>query len=125
MSTERVRGVYVVLGILCLALAAAGIVLPVLPTTPFVLLASYCFVRGSPALDARLRRTAVFGRLIDDWERHGALRRRTKLTAFAGMGVGVVASIVAAWPSLPVIVAVLALSAWGAIYVARIPTRPD
>jgi uncharacterized membrane protein YbaN (DUF454 family) len=120
-----VRAVYVVLGVACVALAAAGVVLPVLPTTPFLLLASYCFVRGSPALDARLRRTAVFGRLIDDWERHRALRRSTKLTAFAGMAVGVTISVVAAWPSVPVIVAVVALAAWGAIYVARIPTRPE
>jgi hypothetical protein len=120
-----VRAVYVVLGVVCVALAAAGIVLPVLPTTPFLLLASYCFVRGSPALDARLRRTAVFGRLIDDWERHRALRRSTKVTAFAGMGLGVTVSVVAAWPSAPVIAAVVALAAWGAIYVARIPTRPE
>jgi uncharacterized membrane protein YbaN (DUF454 family) len=120
-----VRTLYLVLGIVCVALAAAGVVLPVLPTTPFLLLASFCFVRGSPALDARLRRTAVFGRLIDDWERHRALRRTTKVTAFAGMGLGVAVSTVAAWPSLPVIGAVVAFAAWGAIYVARIPTRPD
>ena len=119
------RPVYVVLGVLCVVLGAAGVVLPVLPTTPFLLLASYCFVRGSPALDARLRRTAVFGPLIDDWERHRALGRRTKATAFVGMALGVTVSIVAAWPSVPIIAAVVALSAWGAIYVARIPTRPD
>ena len=119
------RLVYVVLGILCVALAVAGVFLPVLPTTPFLLLASYCFVRGSPALDARLRRTAVFGPIIDDWERHRALRRSTKTTAFAGMAFGVAVSIFAAWPSVPVIVAVTVLAAWGAIYVARIPTRVD
>jgi uncharacterized membrane protein YbaN (DUF454 family) len=120
-----VQVVYVVLGVLCVSLGIAGIFLPVLPTTPFILLASYCFVRGSPALDARLRRSAFFGRLIDDWERHRALRRRTKITAFVGMGIGVTASILAAWPSVPIIATALALSAWGAIYVARIPTRPD
>ena len=119
------RPVYVVLGVLCVVLGAAGVVLPVLPTTPFLLLASYCFVRGSPALDARLRRTAVFGRLIDDWERHRALSRGTKRTAFVGMALGVTVSVVAAWPSVPIIAAAVALSAWGAIYVARIPTRPD
>lgn len=119
------RGVYVVLGVTCVGLAAAGVVLPVLPTTPFLLLASYCFVRGSPALDARLRRTSIFGRLIDDWERHRALRRSTKIVAFAGMGLGVVASIVLSWPSVPVIAAVVLLSAWGAIYVARIPTQSE
>src|SRR6185295_14224943 len=124
-SGSSVQVVYVVLGVLCVALGIAGIVLPVLPTTPFILLASWCFVRGSPSLDARLRRSAVFGRLIDDWERHRALRRRTKLTAFVGMGIGVTASIVAAWPSVRIIATVVALSAWGAIYVARIPTRPD
>ena len=119
------RTVYVLLGVLCVGLAAAGVVLPVLPTTPFLLLASYCFVRGSPALDARLRRTAVFGPLIDDWERHRALRKSTKVTAFAGMGLGVAVSTVVAWPSVPLIAAIAVLATWGAIYVARIPTRPD
>lgn len=117
------RTVYVVLGIVFVGLAAAGLALPVLPTTPFLLLASWCFVRGSPALDARLRRIAVFGRLIDDWERHRALPRSTKAVALAGMAAGVAVSVVAAWPSVPVIAAIVVLAAWGAIFVARIPTR--
>jgi hypothetical protein len=120
-----VRVVYTVLGVVCVVLAVAGVILPVLPTTPFLLLASYCFVRGSPALDARLRRTAVFGRLIDDWERHRTLTRSTKLTAFAGMGLGVAVSVFATWPSLPPIAAITVLAALGATYIARIPTRPD
>jgi hypothetical protein len=120
-----VRLVYLVFGIACTVLGAVGLFLPVLPTTPFLLLASYGFVRSSPALDARLRRTAVFGPLIDEWERHRALRPAVKATAFGGMAVGVAASAVAVWPSVPLVAAIVALAGWGAVYIGRIPTRRD
>jgi uncharacterized membrane protein YbaN (DUF454 family) len=120
-----VRAVYLVSGLACVALGAVGLVLPVLPTTPFLLLASYCFVRSSPALDARLRATAVFGPLLDDWDRHHALRPAVKATALGSMAVGVAVSVVMVWPSLPLVGVLVALAAWGAVYIARIPTRRD
>jgi uncharacterized membrane protein YbaN (DUF454 family) len=73
--------VYLSLGLVFLGLAGLGAVLPVLPTTPWVLLASYFFARSSSRLDRWLRRSPYFGHLIRDWEQHRGIRPGVK--AFA------------------------------------------
>jgi hypothetical protein len=76
-----VRTLYLSLAALFLSLAVAGVFLPILPTTPFVLLTSWCLIRSSPALHARLRRSTLFGPLLADWERHHGVRLHVKLSA--------------------------------------------
>ena len=83
------RGVYLAAGVGCVGLAYLGALLPGLPTTPWVLLASWCFARSSPRLQAWLRRSPVFGTLLRDWDEHRGLRPRVKLVA-AVLVVGVV-----------------------------------
>lgn len=68
-----------------LALGIVGIVVPGLPTVPFVLLAAYAAARGSQRLRARLLADARFGPMIRDWEREGAVSRRAKRLATAMM----------------------------------------
>jgi uncharacterized membrane protein YbaN (DUF454 family) len=77
------RRLYLAAGLAFVGLAAAGTVLPVLPTTPFALVASYCFARSSPRLERWLRRTPLFGPLIRDWEAHRGIRPRAKAVAVA------------------------------------------
>lgn len=67
----------------CLVLAAAGLVLPVLPTTPFVLLAGYLLLRSSDQLHKRLVRSRVFGGMLRDWEQTRSIARRTRNSALA------------------------------------------
>jgi uncharacterized membrane protein YbaN (DUF454 family) len=68
-------------GLVCVALAYLGVVLPGLPTTPWVLLASYCFARSSPWLERWLKQSPIFGRLLRDWEEHRGMRPRVKAVA--------------------------------------------
>lgn len=75
------RTLLVLAGLLCVGLAWLGAALPGLPTTPWVLLASYCFGRSSPRLQRWLHRSPVFGRIIRDWEQHRGIRRPVKLFA--------------------------------------------
>lgn len=75
------RRLYLLTGLLLVGIAFLGLFLPVLPTTPWLILASYCFARSSPRLEAWLRRTPYFGPLIADWERHRGIRPRIKATA--------------------------------------------
>ena len=64
------RVIYKPAGLLFLALGAAGIVLPILPTTPFILLAAWCFARSSERWHQRLLASELFGPIIDNWERN-------------------------------------------------------
>ncbi|SHO57807.1 YbaN family protein [Vibrio quintilis] len=60
-------------GMLSLALGALGIFLPLLPTTPFILLASACFMRSSPRFHNWLLSHAVFGPMIENWQTRRAI----------------------------------------------------
>jgi uncharacterized protein len=79
MATGLKRVLFVCAGLLCVGLAYLGAILPGLPTTPWVLLASYCFARSSPRLERWLKRSPFFGKLIRDWERHRGIRRPVKV----------------------------------------------
>lgn len=63
----------------CFFMSFVGLVTPGIPTVPFVLATSYFLVRSSPALDERLRRSRLFGRMVRDWTKYGGMRPSTKL----------------------------------------------
>ncbi len=79
-ASRLMRGFYLGAGVACIALGVAGLVLPVLPTTPFILLAAFCFGRASPRLHRWLLRSRTFGPMIREWQQHRAIPWRTKLT---------------------------------------------
>ena len=70
-----------------LGLGIVGIVVPGLPTVPFVLLAAFAAARGSQRLRERLLADRRFGPMIRDWEREGAVSRRAKWLATTTMAV--------------------------------------
>jgi uncharacterized membrane protein YbaN (DUF454 family) len=78
-----VRAIFVVLGTVFLGLGALGLVLPVVPTTPFVLLAAACYLRASERLHRRLVTSRTFGPTIIAWQEHGAIPPRAKAVAIA------------------------------------------
>lgn len=115
------RPLWILLGLTSLALGIAGIVLPLLPTTPFVLLAAWAFANGSPRLHAWLLANKTFGPLISNWERHGAISRRAKLLAILSMGGVFAASWIMGAPDRVIIIQAVILPATAAF----ILTRPD
>lgn len=78
------RSLYIVLGLLCVALGAAGVVVPGLPTTPFLLLASWLFYRSSPRLQQWLL-ASWLGRYIRSYHRHGGMTATQKAGAVGVM----------------------------------------
>jgi uncharacterized protein len=79
------RWPWLLLAWLCLALAALGVLLPGLPTTPFVLVAAWAAARGSPRLNRWLHAHRIFGPIIRDWQAGGAVSRGSKWLALATM----------------------------------------
>jgi uncharacterized membrane protein YbaN (DUF454 family) len=71
------------LGYASIALGAMGVVLSLLPTTPFLLVAVWCFGRSNPALANRLYGHPRFGSLLTTWRDQWAIRRRAKAVAVA------------------------------------------
>lgn len=119
------RTVYVLAGLSFVGMAALGAVLPILPTTPFLLLASYFFVRSSPALNRWLLRNRVFGPLLRDWQHHGGVRRRVKISAVCVLLLALGTSI-ALTDRRPLFIGVLlTLGAIGLIVVLRLPVIDD
>ncbi len=72
-----------------MGIGALGVALPILPTTPFLLLASWSFARSSPRLQAWLRRSPLFGPWIADWERERGVRRSVKAWAILAVALAV------------------------------------
>ena len=81
-----IRGLYLGLALLFLLLGIIGAFLPVLPTTPFILLSAWAAARGSPRLLAWLEHHTAFGPMIRDWRRGGVVSRRAKWIATIFMG---------------------------------------
>lgn len=93
LAPRGVRLVLVAVGLACVGLGALGVVTPVLPTTPFLLVAAACFARASPRFYQRLLANPTFGPLIRDWREHRAIPRRAKITATAAIGATIGSSV--------------------------------
>lgn len=113
------RRIYNVLGIAALAVGSIGIVLPLLPTVPFYILAAFLFGKGNPALEQRLLDHRTFGPHIRAWRERGAISRRGKIAALSMLAVSAavgLATLPMPWALVPAVVA-LVTGTW-------IATRP-
>lgn len=115
------RWVWLLCGLLCLLTGLVGIVLPLLPTTPFVLLAAFCFSRGSARCEQWLLTHPHFGPMVRDWRANRALPLRAKQLATVMMTVSSIAS----WWWLPSPVGWIpgVCCSGVAIWLWRLPTR--
>ena len=87
MSAATPRRLWAVVGGISLAIGVVGIVIPLLPTTPFLILAAYCFSRGSRRLHDWLLGHPVFGPPVRDWREHRAVSRRAKFSAMIAIAL--------------------------------------
>ena len=118
------RVVLVVTGVVALALGVLGVALPLLPATPFVLLAAACFAGAWPTMHARLTRSRLFGPMLRAGPGERYLPRATKIgvLVFAWLSIGATAVFVAhtAWLRALLGILVLVLT-W---VLGRMPTQP-
>lgn len=90
----RLAHVYMAFGWLAVALGVVGIFLPLLPTTPFMLLAAWLFAKGSPRLHDWICNHRHFGPPIRQWNEHGVINRRAKILAVGAFVVVIAASLI-------------------------------
>ncbi len=118
-----VRGVFIGLGFLSVGLGTAGVVLPVLPTTPFVLLAAFFFARSSPRFDAWLLDHRWFGSLVRDWRAGRGLSRRAKTVSLIAIAITFTITIVFAVSGLWLRLLLVTIAVSVSTFLLRLPTK--
>jgi len=123
MSTEKVkRAIYLVIGTVALVLGAVGLFLPVLPTTPFVILAAACYLRSSKRMHTWILQSELFGETIKNYQAGRGLRRETKIRALTLMWATISISAFLFVDELIFRGAMLLVAAGVTIYILRLPT---
>lgn len=115
MTTNRFRWAWWLLAYASLGLGLLGVVLPGLPTVPFVLLSAYAAARGSERLHRRLLAHPIFGPMIVDWQAHGAVSRRAKrlaTLAMAACGLVMLGTAPRPWMALLGIACMAVVATW-------------
>lgn len=116
-SSRGVRFLWTVAGTVFLALGVAGVILPLMPGTVFLLLASICFLRGSTRLHAWLMRHPVLGAHVKAMTGEAPMPRRAKITAISAMWIAVVVSLVTT-DKLVVQLLIAVLAVYGTWFIA-------
>jgi uncharacterized protein len=124
VATSPVRWIYLALGWMFFGIGVAGIILPVVPATPFMLLALWGFSRSSPRLEAWLLGHRVFGAPLRAWKAHRVIPLRAKLIAWGSMAASLAWMIFVSETAWWIVGVTAALMAYGVWFVARCPSRP-
>lgn len=113
---------YLAVGWISVVLGAIGVIFPILPTTPFLIVAVWAFSRSSPVFAERIRGHALVGPYIRDWQDHGVIPVKAKVLACLMMGTA--SLYLLTWSPAPLWVGVAA-SLTMALIAAYVLTRPS
>lgn len=128
VTSRLARPIYLVLGIALLGLGYLGLILPVMPGTIFFILALHCFRRSNAQLEAWLLSRPIVGPILQDWDRHGAIKRRTKWIIVSVLWMSMIGSVYRAFQVLAVehaVLCVVLLAACGVGVTWYVWSRPD
>ena len=118
------RILYLLLGWFTLISGIIGIFLPLLPTTPFVLLAAWCFSKSSKRFHAWLLNHKFFGPIVNDWQSSDGIPRRARNRAIIFMWIGMAISMIVVsrfWATLGLLIIGLCVMT----YLLRMPIRSE
>jgi uncharacterized membrane protein YbaN (DUF454 family) len=118
------RYLWLAAGHVALAVGVVGLFLPVLPTTPFLIVAAYCYGRGSKRFEAWLLGNPRLGPLIRDWRQHGVIPPRAKILASIMIGLSIAYVQTRQTVPLPAKIGMLAVTLPALGYILSRPSRP-
>lgn len=116
------KAILIALGSLFLGLGFVGIVVPGLPTTPFLLLSAACYVKTSERLYSWLINHKILGKYIGDFVGKRAMTMRSKIISISMMSIMIILSVIIAIPSFYVKIIVLIFGMIGILVIVSIPT---
>lgn len=119
-----VKGLLVAAGTVSVGLGVLGILLPVVPTTPFLLLAAVCYAHSSERFYVGLLTNRYFGRYIRDWREKRGLTLAMKLWVIFVLAATMGVSAVFFMPLMSVKIFLGIVGAGVSIYIWRLPTKP-
>lgn len=119
-----IKLVWTALGTVSLGVGTVGLILPVLPATPFFLFSAYAYWHGSERLHAWLLYHRTLGPLIQDYLTHRGLKRSTKIRALAVLWVSITLSMIAI-DSLPIRTFLPLIALGSTIYLIQLKTLPN
>jgi uncharacterized membrane protein YbaN (DUF454 family) len=124
-----VRTLWIVAGIICMVIGAIGIVLPILPTTPFLLAAAACYYKGSPRMHKWLLNNKWFGEYIRNYTEGKGLTKKTKITAITILWITIgfstifiLNSLLSSQLVLPMQIIMIAVAIAVSAHILRLPT---
>ena len=124
-----VKTLWFIAGTICVVLGAIGIVLPILPTTPFLLAAAACYYKSSEKMHRWLLNNKWFGEYIRNYTEGKGLTRKTKITALTVLWITIILSTVfmlnrllPAQLVLPLQLVMIAVAVAVSIHILRLPT---
>ena len=113
------RLAWLAIGFISLALGGLGVLLPLLPTTPFVLVAAVAFAKSSNRLHRWLLDHNMFGPLIENWRRDGAISRSAKIVSILSMVAILVVSVLLAMPTHVIVIQAVVLGVCAVFILTR------
>lgn len=118
------RGLLLTVGWLAVALGFIGIFLPILPTTPFLILAASCFAKSSSRFHGWLLSSPIFGAIIQDWEAHRYIKKKTRRWAMCVVAITFAISvyIVPLWKLKTFLIITMGICLF---FMSRLPTEMD
>lgn len=126
-----VKALLIVVGLIALAVGLTGFVFPILPATPFLLIATFCFARSSEKLHTWLLSHGFLGPYISGFLYGTPMPARVKKIALALLWVGVVIPAVAVWYQIDSVrlmaaayTMLLAVGVGFSVYLLRLPVQP-
>lgn len=115
------RGLLLIIGWLSLAIGIVGLVVPLLPTTPLLLISAWCFSRSSQRLHGWLINNRHVGHLLRRWEEEGTIERHIKRRAILTVLLGFTLTLAVAPLELPFVIALILLALMIMLIIYRLP----